>query len=96
MGKRPGMKDNALSSPSRLRPMPPNPSRLPTPLLIAFGLVNLPLSMLMSPTAAVLPNFYLDYSAVTLAGLATATLVARVSPLRGTRIRATVSPARSS
>jgi Na+/melibiose symporter-like transporter len=58
--------------------MPPNPSRLPTPLLIAFGLVNLPLSMLMSPTAAVLPNFYLDYSAVTLAGLATATLVARV------------------
>jgi hypothetical protein len=33
-----------------------------------FGLVNLPLSMLMSPTAAVLPNFYLEYSAVTLAG----------------------------
>lgn len=58
--------------------MQPNPSRLPTPLLIAFGLVNLPLSMLMSPTAAVLPNFYLDYSAVTLAGLATATLVARL------------------
>jgi Na+/melibiose symporter-like transporter len=31
--------------------MPPNPSRLPTSMLIAFGLVNLPLSMLMSPTA---------------------------------------------
>jgi Na+/melibiose symporter-like transporter len=58
--------------------MPPPPSRLPTPLLIAFGLVNLPLSMLMSPTAAVLPNFYLDHTAVTLAGLATATLVARL------------------
>ena len=54
------------------------PPRLPTPLLIAFGLVNLPLSMLMSPTAAVLPNFYLDHTAVTLAGLATATLVARL------------------
>ena len=53
-------------------------SRLPTALLIAFGLVNLPLSMLMSPTAAVLPNFYLDHSAVTLAGLATATFVARL------------------
>ncbi|MCM2310854.1 MAG: MFS transporter [Steroidobacteraceae bacterium] len=58
--------------------MTPQSTRLPTPLLIAFGLVNLPLSMLMSPTAAVLPNFYLDYSAVTLAGLATATLVARL------------------
>jgi Na+/melibiose symporter-like transporter len=58
--------------------MTPQPSRLPTPLLITFGLVNLPLSMLMSPTAAVLPNFYLDYTAVTLAGLATATLVARL------------------
>jgi hypothetical protein len=34
--------------------MTPIPSRLPTPLLLAFGLVNLPLSMLMSPTAAVL------------------------------------------
>jgi glycoside/pentoside/hexuronide:cation symporter, GPH family len=53
-------------------------SRLSTALLIAFGLVNLPLSMLMSPTAAVLPNFYLDHSAVTLAGLATATFVARL------------------
>jgi Na+/melibiose symporter-like transporter len=52
--------------------------RVPTPLLIIFGLVNLPLSMLLSPTAAVLPNFYLDYSAVTLAGLATATLFARL------------------
>lgn len=58
--------------------MPAKPSRLPTPLLIVFGLVNLPLSMLMSPTAAVLPNFYLDHTAVTLAGLATATLVARL------------------
>jgi Na+/melibiose symporter-like transporter len=58
--------------------MPPTPPRLPTPLLIVFGLVNLPLSMLMSPTAAVLPNFYLDHTAVTLAGLATATLVARL------------------
>ena len=53
------------------------PARLPTPVLLLFGLVNLPLSMLMSPTAAILPNFYLEYSAVTLAGLATATLVAR-------------------
>jgi Na+/melibiose symporter-like transporter len=58
--------------------MPTSTSRLPTPLLIVFGLVNLPLSMLMSPTAAVLPNFYLDHSAVTLAGLATATFVARL------------------
>jgi len=58
--------------------MPATPPRLPTPLLIVFGLVNLPLSMLMSPTAAVLPNFYLDHTAVTLAGLATATLVARL------------------
>lgn len=57
--------------------MTPIPSRLPTPLLLVFGLVNLPLSMLMSPTAAVLPDFYLEYSAVTLAGLATATLAAR-------------------
>ena len=53
-------------------------TRVPTPLLIIFGLVNLPLSMLMSPTAAILPVYYLDYSAVTLAGLATATLVARM------------------
>jgi len=52
--------------------------RIPTPTLILFGLVNLPLSMLMSPTAAVLPNFYLEYGGVTLAGLATATLVARL------------------
>src|SRR6056297_3989309 len=51
---------------------------LPTPMLVLFGLVNLPLSMLMSPTAAILPNFYLEYSAVTLAGLATATLLARL------------------
>ena len=58
--------------------MTPIQSRLPTPLLLVFGLVNLPLSMLMSPTAAVLPNFYLEYSAVTLAGLATATLAARI------------------
>jgi len=47
-------------------------------MLVLFGLVNLPLSMLLSPTAAVLPNFYLEYSAVTLGGLATATLVARL------------------
>ncbi len=52
--------------------------RVPTPLLIIFGLVNLPLSMLLSPTAAVLPNFYLEYSAVTLGGLATATFIARL------------------
>jgi Na+/melibiose symporter-like transporter len=52
--------------------------RIPTPTLILFGLVNLPLSMLLSPTAAVLPNFYLEYSAVTLGGLATATLIARL------------------
>jgi GPH family glycoside/pentoside/hexuronide:cation symporter len=57
--------------------MPTSTSRLPTPLLIVFGLVNLPLSMLMSSTAAVLPNFDRDYSAITLAGLATAMLVAR-------------------
>jgi len=53
-------------------------SRIPTPTLVLFGLVNLPLSMLMSPTAAVLPNFYLEYGGVTLAGLATATLAARL------------------
>jgi Na+/melibiose symporter-like transporter len=51
---------------------------LPWQTLLAFGLVNLPLSMLMSPTAAVLPNFYLEYSAITLAGLATATFIARL------------------
>ncbi len=43
-------------------------ARIATPALIVFGLVNLPLSMLFSPTAAVLPNFYLEYSAVTLSG----------------------------
>ena len=58
--------------------MPPTSDRIATPLLIIFGLVNLPLSMLLSPTAAMLPNFYLEYIAVTLAGLATATLVARL------------------
>jgi Na+/melibiose symporter-like transporter len=58
--------------------MPPTANRLPALTLVLFGLVNLPLSMLMSPTAAVLPNFYLEYAGVTLAGLATATLVARV------------------
>ena len=52
--------------------------RLPTRTLILFGMVNLPLSMLMSPTAAILPNFYLEYSAVSLAGLATATFIARL------------------
>jgi Na+/melibiose symporter-like transporter len=55
----------------------PSP-RIPTLTLTLFGLVNLPLSMLMSPTAAILPNFYLEYGGVTLAGLATATLVARL------------------
>ena len=58
--------------------MSPTSNRIATPLLIIFGLVNLPLSMLLSPTAAMLPNFYLEYSAVTLAGLASATLVARL------------------
>jgi len=53
-------------------------ARIPALLLVLFGLVNLPLSMLMSPTAAILPNFYLEYSAVTLAGLATATFIARL------------------
>jgi glycoside/pentoside/hexuronide:cation symporter, GPH family len=58
--------------------MTPAHTRLPTLTLVLFGLVNLPLSMLMSPTAAILPNFYLEYSAVTLAGLATATFIARL------------------
>jgi Na+/melibiose symporter-like transporter len=52
--------------------------RVPAPLLFVFALVNLPLSMLLSPTAAILPNFYLEYTAVTLGGLATATLLARL------------------
>ena len=60
------------------RPIAADRPRLPAGLLLAFGLVNLPLSMLMSPTAAVLPNFYLEHSAVTLAGLATATFIARI------------------
>ncbi|MBY5994141.1 MFS transporter [Ferrimonas balearica] len=51
---------------------------LPRRQLLLFGLLNLPLSMLMSPTAAMLPAFYLEYTAVTAAGLATATLVARL------------------
>ena len=55
-----------------------NRVRIPTATLILFGLVNLPLSMLLSPTAAILPNFYLEYTGVTVAGLATATLVARL------------------
>lgn len=59
-------------------PAPAPAPALPPATLLAFGLLNLPLSMLMSPTAAVLPSFYLEYSAVTLAGLATATLVARL------------------
>ncbi len=46
--------------------------------MILFGLVNLPLSMLLSPTAAILPNFYLEYTGVTVAGLATAMLMARL------------------
>lgn len=54
------------------------PARLPTLTLVLFGLVNLPLSMLMSPAAAILPNYYLEYSGVTLAGLATATFIARL------------------
>ena len=53
-------------------------ARIATPTLIVFGLVNLPLSMLLSPTAAVLPNFYLEHSAVTLSGLATVILIARL------------------
>ncbi|SHI21407.1 MFS transporter [Ferrimonas marina] len=53
-------------------------TRLPRRQLLWFALLNLPLSMLMSPTAAMLPAFYLEYTAVTAAGLATATLVARV------------------
>ncbi len=53
-------------------------TRIPTPTLILFGLVNLPLSMLLSPTAAVLPNFYLEHSAVGLGALATVTLIARL------------------
>ena len=52
--------------------------RLPAATLILFGLVNLPLSMLLSPTAAVLPNFYLEYTAVTVGGLAAVTLFARL------------------
>jgi len=52
--------------------------RIPTPTLIVFGLVNLPLSMLLSPTAAVLPNFYLEHSAIGLGALATVTLIARL------------------
>jgi Na+/melibiose symporter-like transporter len=52
--------------------------RISIPKLVVFGLVNLPLSMLMSATAVVLPNFYLEYGGVTLAGLATAILVARL------------------
>lgn len=60
------------------RAMADVPASLPPSRLLAFGLVNLPLSMLLSPTAAVLPNFYLEYSSVTLAGLASATLIARV------------------
>ena len=63
--------------PSRPEPAPAN-TALPTATLILFGLVNLPLSMLFSPTAAILPNFYLEYTGVTVAGLATATLVARL------------------
>jgi Na+/melibiose symporter-like transporter len=52
--------------------------RIPTTTLVLFGLVNLPLSMLLSPTTAILPNFYLEYSAITVGGLATAMLLARL------------------
>lgn len=58
--------------------MQPASPRIGSFTLVVFGLVNLPLSMLLSPTAAVLPNYYLEYGGVTLAGLATATLVARL------------------
>ena len=58
--------------------MKPTAARIATPTLIVFGLVNMPLSMLLSPTAAVLPNFYLEHSAVTLSGLATVILIARL------------------
>ncbi len=58
--------------------MPTAARRVPTTTLVVFGLLNLPLSMLMSPTAAILPNYYLEFSSVTLAGLATATLIARL------------------
>ena len=51
--------------------------RLPVATLAAFGLVNLPLSMLLSPTAAVLPDFYLAHTAVTAGALAATILVAR-------------------
>ena len=54
--------------------------RLPAATLILFGLVNLPLSMLLSPTAAVLPNFYLEYTAVTVGGLAAVTLFISLNP----------------
>jgi Na+/melibiose symporter-like transporter len=54
------------------------PSGIPTRTLVLFGLLNLPLSMLMSPTAAILPNFYLEYTGITVAAMATATLVARL------------------
>ncbi|TKB47946.1 MFS transporter [Ferrimonas sediminicola] len=51
---------------------------LPARTLILFGLVNLPLSMLMSPTAAILPNFYIEHTAVTLGMMATVTLTSRL------------------
>ncbi|BDY03026.1 MFS transporter [Ferrimonas sp. YFM] len=54
------------------------PQSLPARTLILFGLVNLPLSMLMSPTAAILPNFYIEHTAVTLGMMATVTLVSRL------------------
>jgi Na+/melibiose symporter-like transporter len=56
------------------RPRP----RLPAATLAAFGLVNLPLSMLLSPTAAVLPDFYLAHTTVTAGALAAVILAARV------------------
>ena len=56
----------------------PRAAPIPTGTLVLFGLLNLPLSMLMSPTAAILPDFYLAYGGVTLAGLATATFTARL------------------
>ncbi|QIZ78159.1 MFS transporter [Ferrimonas lipolytica] len=52
--------------------------RFSTLQLIAFSLINMPLSMLMSPTASILPNYYLEYTAVTAAALASVTLIARM------------------
>ncbi|TKB51748.1 MFS transporter [Ferrimonas aestuarii] len=52
--------------------------RYPTSKLILFSLINLPLSMLMSPTAAILPNYYLEYTAISASALATVMLLMRL------------------